>query len=534
MYAVSLQQLRFVSYLSRSRWRPFWGNGKIPAPAKEVAVTSLQCLRLILVFPAGPVSKTNLDGLNCELMTDLTLNELSPNDLCMNVSLNDVFMRDLHMRDLSMTMNALFDKVSAIKTRVTNIRISRAMMILALVASCAFFTGCSSADSKQQKAQAAVSRTVSVATAQVQRQDVPVYLTGLGAVTAFNTANIKSRVDGQIMRVNFQEGQNVKEGDLLIEIDARPYQVQLEQMQAQLFRDQAQLRDARLNLDRYTALIPSGSIAQQQVDTQKALVDQLDGTVRTDQAQIDTAKLQIVYCHITAPFTGRVGLRQVDPGNIIHAADTNPMLILTQLQPIAVIFTLTEDVLPTVSRRMQQGTLEVDAFSRDDQTKLATGKLLTIDNQIDPTTGTAKLKAVFSNTDNQLWPNQFVNADLLLETRKNSTVVPTAAILRGPQGTFVYAVNADKTVEDRAVTVALTQGDTTVVTSGINAGDVVVTDGQDKLQRGSPISIRAATPSGGASGGRGVSPVNGAGGPASGTASGTSGSGTSALGTSGS
>jgi multidrug efflux system membrane fusion protein len=210
------------------------------------------------------------------------------------------------------------------------------------------------------------------------------------------------------------------------------------------------------------------------------------------------------------------------------------MLILTQLQPIAVIFTLTEDVLPTVSRRMQQGTLEVDAFSRDDQTKLATGKLLTIDNQIDPTTGTAKLKAVFSNTDNQLWPNQFVNADLLLETRKNSTVVPTAAILRGPQGTFVYAVNADKTVEDRAVTVALTQGDTTVVTSGINAGDVVVTDGQDKLQRGSPISIRAATPSGGASGGRGVSPVNGAGGPASGTASGTSGSGTSALGTSGS
>jgi multidrug efflux system membrane fusion protein len=432
----------------------------------------------------------------------------------------------------------LAGKIAEGNTRLTNIGISRVMPVLMLLAVCAFFIGCSSgADSKQQKAQAAVSRTVSVATAQVQRQDVPVYLSGLGAVTAFNTANIKSRVDGQIMKVNFQEGQNVKEGDLLIEIDARPYQVQLEQMQAQLFRDQAQLRDAKLNLERYTSLIPSGSIAQQQVDTQKALVDQLDGTVRTDQAQIDTAKLQIVYCHITAPFAGRVGLRQVDPGNIIHAADTNPMLILTQLQPIAVIFTLTEDVLPTVSRRMQQGTLEVDAFSRDDQTKLATGKLLTIDNQIDPTTGTAKLKAVFSNTDSQLWPNQFVNADLLLETRKNSTVVPTAAILRGPQGTFVYAVNADKTVEDRAVTVSLTQGDTTVITSGLNAGDIVVTDGQDKLQRGSPINIRAAAPGVGASGGRGVSPVNinvnGAGSAASGTASGTSRSGTSS-GTSGS
>lgn len=368
-----------------------------------------------------------------------------------------------------------------------------------VIAAVLFSLGCSSAaDGKQQKAQAAGPRSVSVAIAQVQRQDVPVYLTGLGAVTAFNTANIKSRVDGQIMKVNFQEGQNVKEGDLLILIDARPYEVQLEQVQAQLFRDQAQLRDAQLNLQRYTTLIPSGSIAQQQVDTQKALVDQLEGTVRTDQAQIDNAKLQIVYCHITAPFTGRVGLRQVDPGNIVHAADTNPMLILTQLQPIAVIFTLTEDVLPTVSQHMQHGALEVDAFSRDDQTKLATGKLLTIDNQIDPTTGTAKLKAVFSNTDNQLWPNQFVNANLLLETRKNSTVVPTAAILRGPQGTFVYAVNSDKTVQDKVVTVSLTQGDTTVITAGLNPGDTVVTDGQDKLQRGSRIEPRSTgSPSGG-------------------------------------
>jgi multidrug efflux system membrane fusion protein len=377
--------------------------------------------------------------------------------------------------------------------------------ILSVAILLASFLACSGSSDPRQKAQAAGPRPVSVAVARVQRQDVPVYLSGLGLVTAFNTANIKSRVDGQIMKVNFQEGQYVKEGELLIEIDARPFQVQLEQMQAQLFRDQAQLRDAKLNLDRYTALIPSGSIAQQTVDTQKALVDQLDGTVRNDQAQIDNAKLQIVYCHITAPFSGRVGLRQVDPGNIVHAADTNPMLILTQLQPIAVIFPLPEDQLPAVARQMKRGTLEVDAFSRDDQTKLASGKLLTIDNEIDPTTATAKLKSVFDNKGNQLWPNQFVNAHLLLETRKNSTVVPTAAILRGPQGTFVYVVNPDKTVQDRAVTVALTQGTTTVVTSGVNPGDVVVTDGQDKLQRGSSVEPRGGATSAGSA------PVNGSG-----------------------
>jgi membrane fusion protein, multidrug efflux system len=375
-----------------------------------------------------------------------------------------------------------------------------AASIVVVAGLCAGLMSCSTSDAKQQKAQAAEMRSVSVAVATVQRQDVPVYLTGLGSVTAYYTSNIKSRVDGQIMRVNFQEGQFVKEGDLLIEIDARPYQVQVEQMQAQLFKDQASLRDAKLNLDRYTTLIPSGSIAQQQVDTQKSLVDQLDGQVRTDQAQIDNAKLQIVYCHITAPFSGRVGLRQVDPGNIVHAADTNPMLVLTQLQPIAVIFTLPEDVLPTVAQRMKQGTLEVDALSRDNQAKLETGKLQTIDNQIDPTTGTAKLKAVFDNRDNQLWPNQFVNADLLLETRKNSTVVPSAAILRGPQGTYVYTVNTDKTVEDKLVTVALTQGTTTVITSGLKPGDIVVTDGQDKLQRGIQVDPRSGGPSPSSSG----------------------------------
>lgn len=372
---------------------------------------------------------------------------------------------------------------------------SRLTLAIVITALGAFLFGCSSVDSSRQKAQAASApRAISVAVATVQRQDMPVYLSGLGSVTAFNTANIKSRVDGQIMKVNVREGQNVNQGELLIEIDSRPFQVQLEQAQAQLSRDQAQLGDAKLNLERYTALIPSGSIAQQQVDTQNALVHQFEGTVNNDKALIDTAKLQITYSRITAPFNGRVGLRQVDIGNIVHASDTTPMLILTQLQPIAVIFTLPEDVLPNVAKRMKSSSLVVDAFSRDDQTKLATGKLQTIDNQIDPTTGTAKLKAVFDNRDSQLWPNQFVNADLLLETRKNSTVVPTAAILRGPQGTFVYAVNSDKTVEDRAVTISLTQGDATAITSGLNPGDVVVTDGQDKLQKGTRVEPRASQP----------------------------------------
>jgi multidrug efflux system membrane fusion protein len=375
---------------------------------------------------------------------------------------------------------------------------------------CGCSSSSSSADSKQGKAQAAATRATSVAVAKVQKQDVPVYLVGLGSVTAFYTANIKSRVDGQIMRVNFKEGQTVKEGELLIVIDPRPYQVQLEQMQAQLFKDQASLRDAKLNLDRYTTLIPSGSIAQQQVDTQKSTVDQLDGQVRTDQAQIDNAKLQLVYCNITAPFSGRVGLRQVDPGNIVHAADTNPMLILTQLQPIGVIFTLPEDQLPTVSQHMKSSTLLVEAYSRDDQTKLATGKLQTIDNQIDQTTGTAKLKAVFDNKDNQLWPNQFVNANLLLETRKDSTVLPTAAVLRGPQGSFVYLVKPDSTVEARTITISLTQGNTTVIASGVNPGDTVVTDGQDKLQAGSKIEQRNPSPANAPSGQNGGNaPVSG-------------------------
>lgn len=324
---------------------------------------------------------------------------------------------------------------------------------------------------------------------------MPYYLTGLGSVNAFYTDSIKSRVDGELMQVNFKEGQFVNKGDLLLVIDPRPYQVALEQAQAMLFKDQATLRDAKLNLERYKGLLQnSGAMSQQQVDTQAATVDQLEGTVRTDQAAIDNAKLNLVYCHITSPISGRVGLRLVDPGNIVHATDTNPLLVITQLQPIAVIFTLPEDQLPTVSQHLAQGQLEVDAYSRDDQTKLATGKLLTIDNQIDQTTGTGKLKAIFENKENTLWPNQFVNARLLLEVRHNSTVIPAAAIQRGPQGTYVFVVKPDKTVDIHPVTIAFTQENLTNIASGIVPNDIVVTDGQDKLQEGSRIEMRTAAP----------------------------------------
>jgi multidrug efflux system membrane fusion protein len=359
--------------------------------------------------------------------------------------------------------------------------------------------GCSG-DPKPSSARANVVQAVPVSVATSQVRDMPYYLTGLGSVSAFYTVSVKSRVDGQLVQVNFQEGQFVKEGEQLALIDPRPFQVQLEQGQATLFKDQATLRDAKLNLERFRGLLQnSGAMSQQQVDTQAALVDQLDGTVRTDQSVIDNAKLQLIYCHITAPVSGRIGLRQVDPGNIVHATDTNPMFIITQLQPIAVLFTLPEDNLPAVSKHMAGTTLAVEAYSRDNVTKLATGKLETIDNQIDATTGTGKLKAVFDNKDSQLWPNQFVNARLLLEVRKDSTTIPAAAIQRGPQGTYVFVAKSDDTVTIRPVTVAFTQDNVSVITNGLSANEVVVTDGQDKLQEAAKIEVRQPAQNAGAS-----------------------------------
>lgn len=269
--------------------------------------------------------------------------------------------------------------------------------VLILTVTAAFLAGCSSS-SKTSTARASTQTVVPVAVATAERRDVPVYLKGLGTVTASNTVSVKSRVDGQLAQVNFKEGQHVNQGDLLAVIDPRPFQVALDQAQANLFRDQAQLKDARLNYERFKSLLDeSGAMSQQQVDTQKAAADQLEGAVRADQAAIDNAKLNLIYSHITAPISGRIGLRLVDVGNMVHAADTNPLLVITQLQPIAVVFTLPEDNLLTVSQHMHQSTLPVEAYSRDDLTKVATGKLLTIDNQIDQSTGTGRLKAMFDN-----------------------------------------------------------------------------------------------------------------------------------------
>ncbi|HEX3352667.1 MAG: efflux RND transporter periplasmic adaptor subunit [Terriglobales bacterium] len=348
-------------------------------------------------------------------------------------------------------------------------------------------------------ARASTQSVVPVGTAITQRRDVPVYLKGLGSVTASNTVSVKSRVDGQLAQVNFKEGQNVKKGELLAVIDPRPYQVALDQAQANLFRDRAQLKDAELNYERYKSLLDdSGAMSRQQVDTQRATAEQLRGAVQADEAQISSAKLNLVYCHIMSPITGRIGLRLVDVGNMVHATDTNPLLVITQLQPIAVVFTLPEDNLPTVASHMHQGALQVEAYSSDDQTKIATGKLLTIDNQIDLTTGTGRLKAMFDNEDNALWPNQFVNARLLLDIHKNATVIPSVAVQNGPQGSYVFVVKPDKTAEVRPVTVSFTQNNVASIASGIAPGDVVVIDGQDKLQAGSKVDPHA---SGGAGGG---------------------------------
>lgn len=364
-------------------------------------------------------------------------------------------------------------------------------------------TACTNGSRTPTTARANVPQAVQVTVAPVVQQDFPVYLSGLGSIQAYYTVSLKSRVDGQLTDVRFKEGEHVNKGDVLAVIDPRPYQVQLEQAQATLYKDQASLRDAQLNYQRYKDLLQnSGAMSQQQVDTQKTTVDQLDGTVRNDQALVDNAKLNLSYCHITAPVSGRIGLRLVDPGNMVHATDTNPMLVITQLQPITGIFTLPEDQLPVVAKQMRKGTLEVDAYSRDDSTKIAAGKLLTIDNQIDQTTGTGKLKAVFTNEDSVLWPNQFVNIHLLLETRKNATVVPSAALQQGPQGTYVYVVKPDKTVEARTVSVATTEGNLAQIASGISPNETVVTDGQDKLQNGSHVETH---PQGGNSGAQNAS-----------------------------
>jgi multidrug efflux system membrane fusion protein len=358
-------------------------------------------------------------------------------------------------------------------------------------------SGCghTSADSKQKsgggggKGGRGGQMVIPVAVAKVEVKDLPVVLNGLGSVDAYNTVTVKSRIDGQLVEVAFKEGQEVKQGDLLAVIDPRPYEVQLNQAQATLFKDQAALKDARLNMERFQQLYKDGVIPKQQYDTQTSLEAQLDGAVRADQAQVDNVKLNLAYTRITAPVSGRVGLRMVDAGNMVHASDPSGLLVITQLQPIAVIFSLPQDNLQSVAQHMRRGRLQVEAYSRDDRNKLATGTLLTIDNQIDMTTGTGKLKAVFDNRDRSLWPNQFVNVHLQLEVRKNNTVVPAAAIQRGPNGSYVFTVKPDNTAEMRPVTVAFSEGNFSAITQGVRPGDQVVTDGQDKLQPGTPVKV---------------------------------------------
>lgn len=341
---------------------------------------------------------------------------------------------------------------------------------------------------------------VPVVVATAHRGDLPIYFNGLGTVTAFNTVTVRSRVDGQIVKINFTEGQYVKEGDALIEIDPRPYQVQLEQAEGQLAKDQAQLRDMQVDYDRYQLLFKEGVIPKQQVDTQQAQVGTYEGAIKADMATIDSAKLQITYSHITAPIGGRVGLRLVDVGNIVHASDTTGLLVITQLQPIAVMFSLPQDQLPLVVAKMRSGkSLAVEAYDRDNTDKIATGKLLTIDNQIDTTTGTYKLKAVFENPKDELFPNQFVNVHLLVDTRKDTILVPTTAILRGPQGTYVFAVDSGNLVKVKNITVAETTGNLAGISSGLGDGEVVVIDGQDKLKEGSKVEPRSQRVGGGGS-----------------------------------
>jgi len=335
---------------------------------------------------------------------------------------------------------------------------------------------------------------VTVSAVHVTRQDVPFYEQGLGTVTALNTVAVKSRVDGQLVRVAFQEGQFVHAGDLLAQVDPRPFEVQVQQAEATLARDEAQLKVAQVNLARDEKLQAAQVIAQQELDTQSALVGQLQGSVKMDQAQIAAAKLNLTYSRITAPISGRVGLRLVDVGNVVHASDTTGIVILTQVQPIAVDFTLPEKDLPELRRSMNAGTLKVDAFDSDNQTHLATGRVVALSNEINTTTGTEQIKAVFDNAGNRLWPNQFVNIRLLMRVDRNALTVPAAAISRGPQGTYTFVIGPDQTVKMQPVEVAYMEGNLAIIRQGLQAGQAIVTDGQDRLENGAHVRAQISQP----------------------------------------
>jgi multidrug efflux system membrane fusion protein len=348
-----------------------------------------------------------------------------------------------------------------------------------------------------------------VAIAQAQQGDMPVTINGLGTVTPLAMVTVRTQIGGQLVQIGFQEGQEVNKGDFLAQIDPRPYQAALDQAQGQLLRDQAQLANARRDLARFNRLVAENSIAQQQRDTQEALVHQLEGTVATDQGIVDNAKLNLAYCRIVAPVSGRVGLRQVDAGNYVQVSDTNGIVVITQLKPISAIFSLPEDNLQTIMKRLGAGaTLQVVAFDRSGVNKLAAGTLVTVDNQIDPTTGTVKFRAQFDNNDEVLFPNQFVNIQLLVDTLHGATLVPSSAVQRGAPGTFVYLVIPDDTVSVQAVKLGPDDGERVAIADGLAPGDKVVVDGADKLREGAKVTLPTAPgaaqqPADAARGGRG-------------------------------
>lgn len=341
-----------------------------------------------------------------------------------------------------------------------------------------------------KRGSAADGRPLPVQAAIASSGDIDVYINALGTVTARNTATVKARVNGLLQRIDFRDGQKVNEGELLAQIDPRPFQVLLDQTKGQLARDQAQLAGAKLDLERYRDLWAKDSIAKQQVDDQEALVLQDEGIVLTDRGQVESAQLNVDFTRITAPLSGRLGIRQVDAGNMINTTDTNGLVVITQTQPIYVIFSIPADNIAAVIAHLHAGkTLAVDAFDRDGKVKLASGKLLSADNQIDVTTGTVKLKAEFANTDEQLFPNQFVNARLRIDTMHNAILIPVAAIQRGTQGTFVYVVGKDQAVSVRAVTLGPVSGETVAIAKGLADGEQVVTDGADKLREGAKVEV---------------------------------------------
>jgi len=358
------------------------------------------------------------------------------------------------------------------------------LMLAAFVAIIAYFT----LRNGSKAARPTVPAPIAVVTANAKSGDQPIYLTGLGSVVGYKTVTVRTRVDGELVRVAVKEGQMVSSGDLIAEIDPRPFQVQLEQAEAQKDRDVALLENAKVDAERYRILYSQDSIPKQQLDTQIALVRQNEATVRADQAAIDNAKLQLIYTRITSPINGRIGLRQVDPGNMVHATDQGGLAVITQLQPIAVIFSIPQDNVPQVMKQLRAGRrMLVEAWDRDLKNKISTGSLLTIDNQADVATGTVRFKATFANNDNALFPNQFVNARLLVDVKRKAVLVPVAAVQHGPDTTFVFVVNEDDTVQTRNVVAGTIEAGVASIDRGLSPGETVVTEGVDKLQHGAKV-----------------------------------------------